>query len=117
MIEKLKGKTFIYTLMAVISVYLFSTEPVHAMNTISENLKQALNDFYEEYWFYIAVFIAIGVLTGLLAFIVLLIKLGRYGDNPQERSKVINEMIAVACTTAALGAFNFILALYFSLFD
>lgn len=114
---KLKTKGYIYTVMAMITSYLFMMIPAQAMNTIPEKVGDALNNFYKEYWFYIAVFVAIGVLTGLLAFIVLLIKLGRYGDNPQERSKVIKEMIAVAGTTAALGALNFILALYFSLFN
>lgn len=84
---------------------------------VPAQLQEKVDALWAEYWFYCALFVSIGVLTGLLAFIVLFIRLGANSDNPQERSKVIKEMIAVAGCTAALGSITFIIGLYFSLFN
>lgn len=84
---------------------------------IPDALEKKLGELWDQYWFYIAVFVALGVLTGLLAFIILFIKLGAASNNPQERSKIFKEMIAVASCTAALGSITFIVTLYLSLFN
>lgn len=108
-------KNILYTTYVTIFAYLLMWTPVGATK-ISEGLKKGMADLWDKYWFYIAVFVAFGVLTGLLAFIVLFIRLGANATNPQERSRIIREMMAVAGTTAALGSITFIIAMYLSLF-
>lgn len=113
--EKGTFKGFIYTTWATIMFYLFLSVPVYA--NIPKKLTEKLSELWNLYWFYLAVFVALGVLTGLLAFIVLFIRLGANSSNPQERSRIFKEMIAVASCTAALGGITFIVTLYLSLFN
>lgn len=110
-------KDFIYISVISIYTYLITFVPAEATNSISQGLKDGITDLWEEYWFYIAIFVALGVLTGLLAFIILFIRLGANADNPEERSKIYREMLAVAVCTAALGSITFIVAMYLSLFN
>lgn len=95
---------------------LFYVLPVPTF-AITQNLQKSIGNLWDHYWFYIAVFIGIGVLTGVLAFIVLFMRLGASGDKPQERSRIFREMIAVAICTSLLGAFTFIVTLYLALFN
>lgn len=112
--NKIKG--IVYTLYTTIFFYLYLWTPVGATQ-VAESLKKGLSELWDKYWFYIAVFVALGVLTGMLAFIVLFIRLGANATNPQERSRIIKEMMAVAGTTAALGSITFIITMYLALFN
>jgi len=109
-------RAVIYTTAAMLASYFLMTMPVFAQK-ISDELKKGLGTLWDRYWFYLAIFIAFGVLTGLLAFIVLFTRLARHATNPQERSRIIHEMMAVAIITAALGSINLIVALYLSIFN
>ncbi len=106
----------IYTSFLSLYGYLILWTPANAAS-IPDSLQKGLSNLWDKYWFYIAVFVSFGVLTGLLAFIILFIRLGANATNPQERSRIFKEMIAVAATTAALGGITFIVTLYLSFFS
>src|SRR5690625_4666278 len=97
--------------------YSTSTIPILASTMIPQELVDAIDLLWEKYWFYIAIFVSLGVLTGVLAFIVLFIRLGKNATNPQERSRIFNEMLAVGITTAALGGITFVVTLVLALFN
>lgn len=105
----------LYTTWLSVFSYLFLWVPVYGAS-IPDKLAKKVGVLWDKYWFYLAVFVALGVLTGLLAFIILFIRLGANYTNPQERSRIFKEMIAVASCTAALGSITFIVTLYLSLF-
>jgi|HigsolmetaAR206D_1030411.scaffolds.fasta_scaffold00003_115 heme/copper-type cytochrome/quinol oxidase subunit 2 len=116
MVKRAFPKSIFQTMTIMIASYFLMTMPVNAQE-ISDGLKKSLANLWDKYWFYIAIFITFGVLTGLLAFIILFVRLARHATNPQERSRIFHEMMAVAATTAALGAINLIVALYLSIFN
>lgn len=114
-IQNLKG--WIYTSLLGFYCYFLLWSPVEAAGLNSEELQQGMANLWDKYWFYLAVIVALGVLTGLLAFIVLFMRLGANSTNPQERSRIFKEMLAVAISTAALGSITFIVTVYLSLFN
>lgn len=99
------------------AVYCYFMIVVPAEARIPNELVKGMSNLWDKYWFYIAVFVALGVLTGLLAFIVLFIRLGANSTNPQERSRIMKEMIVVASCTAALGGFVFIVTVFLAIFN
>lgn len=116
--NKIKFKNIMYITIISLYSYVFFLAPVGVQAAgIPKELVKAMGNLWNEYWFYIAVFIAFGVLSGILAFIVLFMRLGANSTNPQERSRIMKEMIAVAICTALLGAFTFITTLYMALFN
>lgn len=74
----------------------------------TELLQQAFTDFVAEYSVLLSVGSGFGILTGILAFIVLFMRIGANGDNPQERAKAAKELIVVGISTAALGSVSFL---------
>lgn len=70
------------------------------------NITQAWSNFYQDWEGLLTFVIAFGILTALLAFIYLMIKLAMAGDNPFERQEVFKELLVLAVTTAILGAFG-----------
>lgn len=71
--------------------------------------------FLMEYQVVIGGILGFGMLTGLLAFIVLLMRLSATGDQPQARAEILKEMLAVGVTTAVIGSFGTFMLLYFQI--
>ena len=69
----------------------------------TELLQQAFTAFVSEYSLLLSVVSGFGILTGILAFIVLFMRIGANGDNPQERAKAAKELIVVGISTGAAG--------------
>lgn len=114
--RKFSRKEIKYSLFSFLAMYLLIWNPVFA-STVTNKMKTKLNNLWHEYWYYVAIFVALGVLTGVLAMVVLFIRLGANATNPQERSRIVKEMIGVLCTTAALGGITLLITLYFALFN
>lgn len=76
-------------------------------------LHRGLEHFWDEYSVLINVGLAIGVLSGILAFIILLMQLAKDGDKPIVRFKILNELMVVGITTGAIGGFWTILNLFY----
>ena len=74
----------------------------------TELLQQAFTAFVSEYSLLLSVVSGFGILTGILAFIVLFMRFGANGDNPQERAKAAKELIVVGISTGALGSVTFL---------
>ena len=74
----------------------------------TELLQQAFTAFVSEYSLLLSVVSGFGILTGILAFIVLFMRIGANGDNPQERAKAAKELIVVGISTGALGSVTFL---------
>lgn len=78
-------------------------------------MKRGFKTFFVEYNIIINGVLGIALLTGILAFIVLLLKLAKDGDKPQERSKTLNEMLVVGMITALTGTFWGVMGLLYSI--
>ena len=74
----------------------------------TELLQQAFTAFVSEYSLLLSVVSGFGILTGILAFIVLFMRIGANGDNPQERAKAAKELIVVVISTSAVGSVTFL---------
>lgn len=77
-------------------------------------LSSGVQAFLTEYQLLINAGTAFGILTGILAFIVLLMQLSANGDNPNERTKILKELFIVGITTALLGSLTFVLQVFYS---
>lgn len=77
-------------------------------------LKKGLVIFLGEYNIIIGAMTGVAIMTGLLAFIWLLMKLAAQGGNPKERGEILQQMGVVGITTALLGALTFIVGVYYS---
>lgn len=84
-------------------------------NPLTDQLNQGLIKFMSEYNVLITAVVAIGVLTGILAFIYLLTRLAASADNPKERGEILKELLIVGVVTSLLGAFSFIVGFYYSI--
>ena len=93
------------------------TTRVHATDILPKGMNQALTNLYTEYYIFVNGFIAIGLLTGVLAFIVLFVQLGQVGSHPYARLFVLREMLVVAVSTALLGGFPLLIVLYYTMFQ
>ena len=71
----------------------------------------AFNAFYADWKSFLMLLGGIATLTCILAFVVLMVKLGAAGDNPHERNKVMKELMVVLITTALTGSATLIFAL------
>lgn len=78
-------------------------------------LQVGFSQIMKEYGIWINGIMAFTILTGILAFIVLFIKLAKNGDKPQERSKVLNELFVVGIITSLAGSFTLVLNLFYSI--
>lgn len=85
-------------------------------HTIPKGLLPAIQRFYDEYFIFVNGFIAFGMLSGVLAFIVLFVQLGAASTNPHARTFILFEMMMVGISTALLGGFPLMMALYLTMF-
>lgn len=103
-----------YHILTIYFLILFNPQVAYASDKIPD-LKKNFKAFATEYKVYLNISIAFGILTGVLAFIVNLIRLAKNADNPKERKKTLTELAVVGITTAMLGSFGLISALYFGI--
>lgn len=117
-IHTTKAKLSIFNLWMTV-MYLSRTVVYADDNTVlHSNKKQVESGFrnlMDEYKIILSGLIAFGMLTGILAFIILLMQLSSKGDNPQARSEIIGKMFKVGITTALLGAFAAVVAIYYGI--
>lgn len=99
-------------------LFIMTIHPVYADTKVQ--LKQGFSDawtaLFNEYKLQIAGFIGFGLATSILAFIVNLLKLGNSGSNPQQRSHILKELVALVITTALLGSVGLVMGLFYNLF-
>lgn len=68
--------------------------------------------FFTQWKTFIAFIAGLGALTSVLVFIFLMLKLGKSGDNPMERSKIMRDLMICLLVTALLGSSSLIFALF-----
>lgn len=105
----------IYSILS--TMFFLLPKPVFAVGIGKADpaqLKKGLVIFLGEYNIIIGAITGVAILTGLLAFIWLLMKLAAQGGNPKERGEILKQMGVVGITTALLGAFTFIVSVYYS---
>lgn len=113
-------KILLFALM-VSGLFILSTHPVYADTaTTHVQLKQGFSEawtaLFNEYKLQLVGFIGFGMMTSVLAFIINLLKLGQNATNPQQRSHIIKELIAIAITTALLGSVGLVTAIIYNIF-
>lgn len=120
--KKLFNEKFSYKRLVVFTIMLFigfimNTEFAYASgNGLGSEFGSAFKALFDEYKLHLAGFIGFGLATSLLAFVVNFIRLGNYSDNPQKRSEVVKELIAVGICTALLGSVTVIGGILYSIF-
>lgn len=105
----------IFAYVLLISLFMpveraFATSNSHS-TVDDDSVTAAFNALYADWRVFLAWLSGIATLTCILAFIVLMIKLGAAGDNPYERRKVMKELMIVLITTALTGSATLIFAL------
>ncbi|MFJ8531231.1 hypothetical protein [Bacillus sp. NPDC094106] len=108
------SKRFLFT-ATLMYTFLLSTYLTHAESQLGAKFKDAFNGFIAEYKIHIAGFIGFGVMTGILAFIVLFMRLGAHADNPTKRKEITNELLVVGICTGLLGAIPLLYMLFVSI--
>lgn len=98
-------------------MYWIMTMRVYATDVLPKGMNQALTNLYAQYYILVNGFIAFGLLTGVLAFIVLYVQLGAMGHQPYARMFILKEMVVVGITTALLGGFPLLIVLYYTMFS
>lgn len=93
------------------------TMRTHATTVVPKGMEKALTNLYKEYYVFVNGFIAFGLLTGVLAFIVLFVQLAQVGSNPYARIFILREMLVVGISTALLGGFPLMIVLYYAMFS
>ncbi|MEI3892148.1 MULTISPECIES: hypothetical protein [unclassified Bacillus (in: firmicutes)] len=99
-------------IVTLVYTFLLSTYLTHAQSLLGEKFADAFNDFMAEYKFHIAGGIGFGVMTGILAFITLFMKLGAHADNPTKRKEITHELFIVGICTSLLGAIPLVYMLF-----
>ncbi|WP_144537282.1 hypothetical protein [Bacillus thuringiensis] len=99
-------------IVTLVYTFLLSTYFTHAQSLLGDKFAEAFNDFMAEYQFHIAGGIGFGVMTGILAFITLFMRLGAHADNPTKRKEITNELLVVGICTGFLGAIPLVYMLY-----
>lgn len=97
-------------------IYWSLTLFTEATSAVPKGLQTAIVTLYKEYYIFVNGFIAFGMLTGVLAFIVLFIQLAQVGSNPYARIFILREMLVVGVATALLGGFPLLLVIYMEMF-
>lgn len=98
-------------------IYWSLTLFADAGSIVPNGMEKALTNLYSEYYIFVNGFIAFGLLTGVLAFIVLFIQLAQVGTNPYARIFILREMLVVGISTALLGGFPLMFVLYLTMFN
>lgn len=99
-------------MVTLVYTFLLSTYLTHAQSLLGEKFADAFNDFIAEYQFHIAGGIGFGVMTGILAFIMLFMRLGAHADNPTKRKEITRELFIVGICTGLLGAIPLVYMLF-----
>ncbi|MEK5209495.1 hypothetical protein [Psychrobacillus sp. FSL H8-0510] len=76
-----------------------------------KNVDEAWFNLYEDWQKFLAFVLAFGLLTSILIFIMLMMKLSNTGDNPYERQAVLKDILVLFVTTAILGGFGLFVTL------
>lgn len=113
---KLRQKWTLANLTFLI-MYFAMTLTTHATTVVPKGMEKALTNLYKEYYIFVNGFIAFGLLTGVLAFIVLFLQLAQVGSNPYARIFILREMMVVGVSTALLGGFPLLIVLYYAMFS
>lgn len=87
---------------------------IMSINSFAEEtqLQAAFKVFYNDYKWYLTVFIGFGICTSILSFIYNITRIGMYGDNPKKRSLAITNTIISGICTTLLGSLSVIIALF-----
>lgn len=93
-------------------LFLFSMQIVFAEDYSEVN--KALREVKGEVDTITAWIAAFGVLTAILIFIIHMIRLAHYGDNPYERQEVVKDIWITVITTALLGSIGVVIRLFIS---
>lgn len=80
----------------------------------STNSASAINGLIKKYRTIVVAVSGIGTVSMILFAIVLFVKLGKCGDNPQEKSKVVSGLITAGIATAGLGSVTVIVGFFFN---
>lgn len=98
------------------SMTLFSS--ASGTSVLPKGMEKALTNLYTQYYIFVNGFIAFGLLTGVLAFIVLFMQLGSTAQaHPAARMLILREMMVVGISTALLGGFPLIFVLYLNMYN
>lgn len=114
---------WVWATVSFFAVYWSTTLVVSASDSksvtlIPKGMQQALTNLYREFYIFVNGFIAFGLLTGILAFIVLFLQLGSSGNaHPMARAFILRELLVVGISTALLGGFPLIIVLYLNMYQ
>lgn len=110
-------KMLLFTLI-IMGLFLLNTHTVYAGSAVQlkEGFSEAWTALFNEYKLQIAGFIGFGLMTSVLAFVINFLKLGQSATNPQQRSHILKELIAIGITTALLGSVGLVMAIFYNLF-
>lgn len=82
------------------------------MNTTDSS--SAINGIIQKYRTVVVAVSGIGAISMILFAIILFIKLGKCGDNPQEKSKVVSGLITAGIAAAGLGSVSVIVGFFYN---
>lgn len=74
----------------------------------------AINGIIKKYRTVVVAVSGIGAISMILFAIVLFMKLGKCGDNPQEKSKVVSGLITAGIAAAGLGSVSVIVGFFYN---
>lgn len=80
----------------------------------STNSSSAINGIIVKYRTVVVAVSGIGTISMILFAIMLFVKLGKCGDNPQEKAKVVSGLITAGIATAGLGSVTVIVGFFFN---
>lgn len=115
----MRTKKLLMGMLSFASVFMLNSTFASASGGqvgIPKDLWGALTNFYQEYTIFVYGVVAFGVLSGILAFIILFMQLGATGSNPHARTFIMFELCMVGFCTAMLGGFPIVMEIYFNMF-
>lgn len=83
------------------------------MNTTDSS--NAINGIIKKYRTLVVAVSGIGAISMILFAIVLFMKLGKCGDNPQEKAKVVSGLITAGIAAAGLGSVSVIVGFFYNM--
>ena len=106
--KKTKFIIFALTVMLLVGVnsnMALASQPSNSYSSINdEGVKAAFDAFFTDWQMFLAFLSGLTVLTCILAFIILMVKLANAGSNAYERSEVMKQIVAVLVTAALAGS-------------
>ncbi len=82
-----------------------------------QDTEEAWFNLFDEWEKFLVFILAFGLLTSILIFIVLMVKLSQSGDNPFDRRQVLGDIFVLLVTTAILGSFGVFFAVVVGIFS